>query len=723
MLDGETVEAKRGVIGLIGLIILVGVTAAGIALIYHSGQAAQQQISHQSNVEVAENAMFSASDRIETLAETSGDAQRELSLPRESVSSAQTVDGGSIEVVVNDDPACSASAELDAIRYTVPDGGSFDYQAGGIWRVGENGAATRITNPGVSFRDGVLRVEAIDFATGDSATGSLTLENRQRASEKATLSARESLFSQPGCNTPENVTVRVTSQKFAKRWHEYFQESMPGTAQVSYSPGSHAASVRFDGNDLPAVVDDDRNHVVDFTSNNNLGRVVDADSDGNMELVVDKGVGNTYESTVSLVGTQIGYTKTLYETVTNSTPDDPGNNATDEGLGVILVLDLSASMNDSMLADTTNAAEEFIDNLDANDRIGVAAYARHNALIQPITSNHSAAVQAVQNLSNDTLGADTYLSDAIERTVDHFVWGANVRPDKRNVGVLISDGENDQSLGSFHQARQKALNKNVRFHTVGFGPDYRDSVVDTNLASLASYTGGTFYDEPSSDDLEHALEDILNEIDPVPGNSSTQQKVRERLIVHNPTRLQLSVGGDTYQPWAGAAPPASSHINYPMGGASPNWIAVDDGDVVDFDQIQIWTCTDNSTTGEVETHPSTSEQYKHARCTATGYSVTSQNVELFVDGDSIPAGTPAFWQEPLPESIPSAYVADTDSDPQPDEFDLDPNQAIAVFELNDNGHPDKNNVVVLYEVGENRSEASGRWVIDFQVEKFEIEDE
>jgi VWFA-related protein len=167
------------------------------------------------------------------------------------------------------------------------------------------------------------------------------------------------------------------------------------------------------------------------------------------------------------------------------------------GISALLVIDTSGSMAGTPLVDARNAAAQYIQSLQPNDEVGVAAFSTATNVIAEFGSDFAAAEAQLANL---TAVGDTALFAAVNDSANTMA----ARPAARRVVILISDGEDTSSSVGREAALEAAVASGTPFYVVGLGP-----TIDTAfLQAVADATGGAFFAAPSSDQLAALFEEI-----------------------------------------------------------------------------------------------------------------------------------------------------------------------------------------------------------------------
>lgn len=183
-----------------------------------------------------------------------------------------------------------------------------------------------------------------------------------------------------------------------------------------------------------------------------------------------------------------------FDLVSSGTPGD-----TD----VMLVLDISSSMDGTPLADTKDAASAFVDtDFDKDTRIGLVAYATQAEQISPLTRDDQRLHENIDDLS--VLG-NTNIEDGLSTAQAALDAGG---ADKKII-VLMSDGEPNEGLvgDDLIDYADSIRDDGIRLYTLGFneGPDGQRL-----LAGIADE--GRHYEVQDSSDLTGFFSDIADEI-------------------------------------------------------------------------------------------------------------------------------------------------------------------------------------------------------------------
>ena len=179
----------------------------------------------------------------------------------------------------------------------------------------------------------------------------------------------------------------------------------------------------------------------------------------------------------------------------------------DAPLDVVLVLDVSGSMQGKPLQDAKAAATRFLDRLEDNDQAGLIAFsepvdvsptALNLKKERQLSADHMPMYDIVEGLQAN---GGTHLYNAAAKAVGFFDETAT----GRRAVLLLSDGRNDpETVGDSEQAIEMAKAAGVPFFVIGLG----EEVDDAYLARLANETGGLYRKAPTSGELAQLFEDM-----------------------------------------------------------------------------------------------------------------------------------------------------------------------------------------------------------------------
>ncbi|MGH9536018.1 MAG: VWA domain-containing protein, partial [Terriglobales bacterium] len=177
-------------------------------------------------------------------------------------------------------------------------------------------------------------------------------------------------------------------------------------------------------------------------------------------------------------------------------------------LRIALLLDTSTSISDRWPFEQ-EAAIEFIESVlrQGTDKAMVVAFDSSIQVVQGFTSNEEAIARAIHSLRP---GGGTALYDAIYETCHEKLMRDG--HDMRNVIVLITDGDDDQSRYAATEALRMAQRAGAIMYTIGTDPTGSDPRDDKLLAMFAKDTGGRYFFPFQAPDLGKAFASISYEL-------------------------------------------------------------------------------------------------------------------------------------------------------------------------------------------------------------------
>jgi Mg-chelatase subunit ChlD len=180
---------------------------------------------------------------------------------------------------------------------------------------------------------------------------------------------------------------------------------------------------------------------------------------------------------------------------------------TNAQLSVVLVMDVSGSMNGQPLEDAKNAANRFLTKLDKSDQAGVIAFSK-NVQTDPATLDPTKEIGFSNNLTGAfnlieglKAAGETEVYNAVEKAVKM----AAALPPGHRVVLLLTDGKNEPAnVGDPEAAITIAKGANIPVFVIGLGNE-----IDADyLNRLTSETGGVYRQTPHSSDLGLLFNDM-----------------------------------------------------------------------------------------------------------------------------------------------------------------------------------------------------------------------
>jgi Ca-activated chloride channel family protein len=212
---------------------------------------------------------------------------------------------------------------------------------------------------------------------------------------------------------------------------------------------------------------------------------------------------------------------------------------TAEGIDIVLVLDVSGSMElqdiaPSRLAAAKEVAIDFIDGR-VQDRIGMVVFAGDAYSLSPLTTDYQLLRELIYDIDfkiipNDGTAIGSALAVAINRMRDSKA--------KSKVVILISDGENTAGSLDPELAAQLAYAYDIKLYTIGIGKDgqvaydvdkngktlfVETQMDESSLRKIAQIGEGSFFRADSKD----ALQEIFRNIDRLEKTEITEKRFRD----------------------------------------------------------------------------------------------------------------------------------------------------------------------------------------------------
>lgn len=169
------------------------------------------------------------------------------------------------------------------------------------------------------------------------------------------------------------------------------------------------------------------------------------------------------------------------------------------GIGVVLAIDVSGSMQGDPLDRAKDVSQEFILQLASADAVAALAFNEEVTTVQGFTPDQDTAIAAIQSLAS---GGNTALYSAVAAAADL----ARESDQARRAILLLSDGRDTAAAGSVTRETSidQAKASGVPFFVVGLGAD----IDEPYLSQLAKVTGARFYRAPSPGDLRELFDAI-----------------------------------------------------------------------------------------------------------------------------------------------------------------------------------------------------------------------
>jgi Ca-activated chloride channel family protein len=200
---------------------------------------------------------------------------------------------------------------------------------------------------------------------------------------------------------------------------------------------------------------------------------------------------------------------------------------TREGLDIVLVLDLSGSMNDPLQARRVlgqrywDAASREKSRLDVvkeamigfirkrqSDRIGLVVFSRNGYVVAPMTTDNSYLIQYLKMVDRSTLAGEgqTGIGEGILSAIQLAAQQSYPRNgNKSRLIVVFTDGENNVGRDPYG-AIQEAGTKGFKIYFMGI--ELERTLDAPRIISAVQATGGNHYDVRDSEQITRAYLDI-----------------------------------------------------------------------------------------------------------------------------------------------------------------------------------------------------------------------
>lgn len=240
--------------------------------------------------------------------------------------------------------------------------------------------------------------------------------------------------------------------------------------------------------------------------------------------------GETFRASIDLISLPVTVTGTAGRRVTDLTVDDfeifeDGRlqepaffSLANTALSVSLLLDSSSSMEGRMPL-AQKAATQFVAGLRPNDVAQIVNFDSRVEVLQPFTSNRALLELAIQR---PRAGGSTALYNAVYITLREFekMRGHTVGDElRREVIVVLSDGEDTSSLVTFDEVLDVAKRSQTVIYTIGLALDDplrpgRPTPANGEFAlrRLAQETGGRLFLPKRPEDLSDVYSRIADEL-------------------------------------------------------------------------------------------------------------------------------------------------------------------------------------------------------------------
>ncbi len=219
-----------------------------------------------------------------------------------------------------------------------------------------------------------------------------------------------------------------------------------------------------------------------------------------------------------------------------------------DGINVVLTIDRSNSMTGKPLADAKAAACKFVDLMQGDDQSAVVSFSKTAWTEMGFSSNKDSLKAAINHLIAFNW---TAVYDAVIHSVE--LMGSER---KNRAIILLTDGADNSSVHSYHEALNACLSNEIRVFSIGLGlqPNSAEELV---LKDLATKTGGLYFRSPTSSDLDaiyQAISKLLHHRYQVsytthnPAKDGTWRHVKITVVVNTNTSADTARYLAPYEP-------------------------------------------------------------------------------------------------------------------------------------------------------------------------------
>jgi Mg-chelatase subunit ChlD len=733
------VSDERGASEVLGTVLLVSLVLTAALITLSLGREALGEAQSQNDIEQSQTVLQDVDAELTTLTRSEDSTSIEVNFGETNPKQYRLVDRGHLNLTVNDRDDCSVSLPLNSLRYGDEDGSTVAYQGGGVWRSDGPDGSGMITRPSVTYRAGTIDVSIINVSGTVDQAPNLVEHNLPKSDTRSKLIGQE--LTAGSCTRPDNVTLTVQSD-FHAAWNNYLESEFGVDATVDGD--NRTVRVRLDQSDLPVRTDDSRNDVVNLSGSGYMDVVDIDDSSDPPSIMIDKGVNNTYDVSVTPLhqGTP---------PIGNVTDIEGGTDVGRPPLDVMFVLDESGSMgnkdgdSDTRSEEAQDAAKRFVGGLNGSkDRAGITSY--DNSGRYRLTDNNeyisSDFSEVNESIEDVPTGGGTESQKGMVKANTVFDLQSDESRDK--VMILLTDGVNDDcqewidgtgwvpgpetsngipddctdNTKSLERARNAAAN-GVTIYTVGYGGS--SQIDEAFLEEVAAITDGEFYQATDASELDSVFQDIRRTItetqvigrSPVSGNFTVSGRVFGPQVPGSDDQVaRFSIGGHDFQNIND--PSTSSQYGYTFSATG--------GDDVTMEAYR-GTCADGewADTGRTTTHNGST--YIVARCTDIASSNSITPDEIYLDGDDISPLVHGInysdvWQEDINQTF--AAHDEIGVNATTGELEMKSNQALVYYDLPDSDES-TNHLLLVYEIGLAESDVQAVGAINAEVGYVEFE--
>ncbi|GAB3682209.1 hypothetical protein GCM10028857_07640 [Salinarchaeum chitinilyticum] len=230
---------SRGLTPVLGLVLLVGITAVASMALFLVGLSLADATQSSAEHEQAEQSMAQLAVSGDVIAAGESNHAEFDIMGTDSGTVRAISDTGTLSITVtnrtNDEQLLTMERSLGAIVYEASDGTEIAYQGGGVWRKGPSGASSLVRSPEFHYRATpaptitfpIVTVNS-DFSTSGDTTGTLVQ-----------TSSNDLYPDRPDHYNPlqdGSVLIQIESE-YCEGWEEYFRSRTEGSAAEDCDDG------------------------------------------------------------------------------------------------------------------------------------------------------------------------------------------------------------------------------------------------------------------------------------------------------------------------------------------------------------------------------------------------------------------------------------------------------------------------------------------------------
>lgn len=175
---------------------------------------------------------------------------------------------------------------------------------------------------------------------------------------------------------------------------------------------------------------------------------------------------------------------------------------------VLLVMDVSGSMNGDKIDQARQAAKAFLDNMPLQNRVGLIRFNQNVEIVVDLASFEGTGANIRQNIDGLIADGDTSLYDAIIQAVDLARQGDDTQGDRIKAIVVLSDGQDTASYQSLNDVVAKINGARSDRNPVLVIPVAYGSDADINALNAIARASSTKVQSGDPKDIQKVLEII-----------------------------------------------------------------------------------------------------------------------------------------------------------------------------------------------------------------------